>query len=149
MRAVIREELGADPEELWATFDPVPIASASLAQVVGASFPSNRSRGLTIYIGGRACVRAIVHRYLFTILKNKTIPPPPTHQPNPKTKHPPPHTRPQVHLATEKGTGRRLAVKVQHRGLREISRGDVAAVCFFVNLVASVFPEFSYRWVRG
>lgn len=32
---------------------------------------------------------------------------------------------------------------------REISRGDVAAVCFFVNLVAQLFPEFSYRWVSG
>lgn len=85
VRAVIKEELGQYPEEIWASFDPVPIASASLAQ---------------------------------------------------------------VHVARDH-TGRELAVKVQHRGLREISRGDVAAVCFFVNLVAQVFPEFSYRWVRA
>lgn len=52
-----------------------------------------------------------------------------------------------MHIARDH-QGRKLAVKVQHRGLREISRGDVAAVCFMVNLVAAVFPEFSYRWVR-
>lgn len=51
-----------------------------------------------------------------------------------------------MHVARDH-EGRKLAVKVQHRGLREISRGDVAAVCFMVNLVAAVFPEFSYRWV--
>jgi aarF domain-containing kinase len=33
VRAVIEEELGAPPEALWASFDPTPIASASLAQV--------------------------------------------------------------------------------------------------------------------
>lgn len=81
VRAVIKEELGAYPEELWASFDPTPIASASLAQ---------------------------------------------------------------VHIARD-AAGRKLAVKVQHRGLREISRGDVTAVCFFVNMVAAVFPEFSYK----
>ncbi len=33
VREVIREELGEYPETLWRTFDPVAIASASLAQV--------------------------------------------------------------------------------------------------------------------
>ncbi|GAB5035185.1 abc1 protein at2g40090-like [Nannochloropsis oceanica] len=81
--AVIKEELGKTPAELWSSFDPVPIASASLAQ---------------------------------------------------------------VHIATD-AAGRKLAVKVQHRGLRELSRGDVAAVSFFVNAVAKAFPEFSYKWI--
>jgi len=51
------------------------------------------------------------------------------------------HRPAQVHLATD-ASGRKLAVKVQHRGLRELSRGDVAAVSFFVNAVAAAFPEF-------
>ncbi|CAN0563837.1 unnamed protein product, partial [Laminaria digitata] len=33
VREVILEELGEYPETLWLGFDPVPIASASLAQV--------------------------------------------------------------------------------------------------------------------
>lgn len=37
-------------------------------------------------------------------------------------------------------------MQVQHRGLRETSRGDVAAMTFVINLVADLFPEFSYRW---
>jgi predicted unusual protein kinase regulating ubiquinone biosynthesis (AarF/ABC1/UbiB family) len=33
MAQVVKEELGHYPEDIWSSFDPVPIASASLAQV--------------------------------------------------------------------------------------------------------------------
>jgi predicted unusual protein kinase regulating ubiquinone biosynthesis (AarF/ABC1/UbiB family) len=42
VRARIRKELGANPETLFADFDPVPVASASLAQVHVARMPDGR-----------------------------------------------------------------------------------------------------------
>lgn len=42
VRARIRKELGALPEELFTDFDPVPIAAASLAQVHVARMPDGR-----------------------------------------------------------------------------------------------------------
>ena len=42
VRARIRKELGQTPEELFTDFDPVPIASASLAQVHIAVMPDGR-----------------------------------------------------------------------------------------------------------
>lgn len=82
--AVIREELGADPHQIFASFEPSPIASASLAQ---------------------------------------------------------------VHVAYEKGSGRKLAVKVQHRGLRESAVGDIKAVVAVVRLVEYIFKDFKWGWI--
>src|SRR3954464_10110721 len=42
VRARSRKELGKSPEDLFADFDPVPIASASLAQVHIAKLPDGR-----------------------------------------------------------------------------------------------------------
>lgn len=42
VRARIRKELGAEPEQLFADFDPIPVASASLAQVHVARMPDGR-----------------------------------------------------------------------------------------------------------
>ena len=53
----------------------------------------------------------------------------------------------QVHVATERGTGRKLAVKVQHAGLREACYADLAAVGLAVRCADRWFPEFCLGWV--
>ncbi|KXZ42167.1 hypothetical protein GPECTOR_192g313 [Gonium pectorale] len=83
VRRTFLQDLGAPPEQLFAEFNPTPIASASLAQ---------------------------------------------------------------VHEARDHG-GRRLAVKVQHAGLRESCAADVATVTALVGAVRLVFPEFDYGWL--
>lgn len=82
--AVIEQDLGKKPNEIFADFDPKPLASASLAQ---------------------------------------------------------------VHVAYDKETRRKLAVKVQHRGLRETSKGDIFALVSVVRLAERIFPDFTYGWL--
>ena len=81
---MIREELGAYPEEIFDEFEMEPIASASLAQ---------------------------------------------------------------VHVAKKKGDGKKLAIEVQHRGLRETSKGDIMALETVVRLVDRVVDDFRWGWL--
>lgn len=81
---VIREELQHEPDELFARIDPVPIASASLAQ---------------------------------------------------------------VHVAYDKTTGRKLAIKVQHRGLRETCAGDLHALVTVAHMAERLFQDFQWGWI--
>ncbi|KAL3935314.1 MAG: hypothetical protein SGBAC_009142 [Bacillariaceae sp.] len=81
---VIEEDLGGNVDDLFDSFDPIPIASASLAQ---------------------------------------------------------------VHVAYDKKTGKKLAVKVQHAGLRETSAGDIFAVTCVVQLLDNIFKEFTFGWI--
>ena len=55
----------------------------------------------------------------------------------------------QVHVARERGTGRKLAIKVQHEGLDETSDADVWLVQQLTAALASHFPEWGerYRWI--
>jgi aarF domain-containing kinase len=54
----------------------------------------------------------------------------------------------QVHVAYERGTGRKLAVKVQHARLREACASDIAAVRLAVDAAGWLFPgDFRLRWV--
>jgi hypothetical protein len=84
VRRVVIEELGSDPDELFANFSREPFASASLAQ---------------------------------------------------------------VHEATCRETGNRLAIKVQHRGLRETSRGDLLAMATVVGVAERLFDDFNFGWI--
>jgi len=51
----------------------------------------------------------------------------------------------QVHVAY-KGD-KKLAVKIQHRGLRETAVGDIAALVTVVRLVERLFPAFTWGWI--
>jgi predicted unusual protein kinase regulating ubiquinone biosynthesis (AarF/ABC1/UbiB family) len=53
----------------------------------------------------------------------------------------------QVHVAYCKKTKRKLAVKVQHRGLRETSAGDLFAVTRVVRVIDSLFTDFTFGWI--
>jgi hypothetical protein len=53
----------------------------------------------------------------------------------------------QVHVAYDKVTGKKLAVKVQHAGLRETSAGDIFAVTNIVRIVDSLFEDFTFSWI--
>jgi len=53
----------------------------------------------------------------------------------------------QVHLATLRSTGQRVAVKVQHEGLRELSQVDIGTIAFLVDTVKRIFPKFEYTWL--
>ncbi|CAD7704627.1 unnamed protein product [Ostreobium quekettii] len=52
----------------------------------------------------------------------------------------------QVHRAYTHD-GQKLAVKIQHPGLREHSAADVAMVEFLVHAVKWMFPGFNYQWL--
>lgn len=53
----------------------------------------------------------------------------------------------QVHVAFDKQTGKKLAVKVQHRGLRETSAGDIFTVTKVVRLIDKYFKDFTFAWI--
>lgn len=53
----------------------------------------------------------------------------------------------QVHTAICRSTGRKLAVKVQHRGLRETSKGDLLAMATVANIAEKLFDSFNFRWI--
>lgn len=84
VRAVVEAELGQRLESVFDEFEPVPVASASLAQ---------------------------------------------------------------VHRARMRNTGQLVAVKVQHRGLREASSVDLRTIAFLADTIKSRFPKFEYGWL--
>lgn len=52
--------------------------------------------------------------------------------------------RAQVHVARDKD-GRKLAVKVQHAGLREMAAVDTLTIEALVEGVRWIFPQFNYQ----
>lgn len=52
----------------------------------------------------------------------------------------------QVHIGYDKETGRKFAIKVQHAGLRETSRGDLISLEFVVKSIQKIFGEDVFKW---
>lgn len=52
----------------------------------------------------------------------------------------------QVHKATLKN-GEMVAVKVQHRTVKEHAFADAKVIEFFVNIATKMFPEFRFHWL--
>ena len=48
MRTLLTRELGCEPEQLFASIDPQPIATASLSQVHAAVLPAGQNRGMDL-----------------------------------------------------------------------------------------------------
>lgn len=53
----------------------------------------------------------------------------------------------QVHVAYDKVTGEKIAVKVQHYGLRETCAGDLFALVNIVRLAERLFEGFTWGWL--
>ena len=55
----------------------------------------------------------------------------------------------QVHVGVLRagGDGRRVAIKVQHEGLRETAAADIHTVAALVAIVKALFPRFDFGWL--
>ena len=53
----------------------------------------------------------------------------------------------QVHKARLKTTGELVAVKVQHRWIKENVNGDLTMIQFGVDIAKAIFPNFKYGWL--
>lgn len=53
----------------------------------------------------------------------------------------------QVHIATDKLTGRKVAVKLMHPDLKEFTQLDMKTVSLMLKVVKSFFPSFEFTWL--
>ena len=53
----------------------------------------------------------------------------------------------QVHTAICKQTGKKLAIKIQHKGLKETSKGDLFACSTVVGIAEQLFEDFNFGWI--
>jgi aarF domain-containing kinase len=53
----------------------------------------------------------------------------------------------QVHLATDRQTGRKVAVKVMHPNLEDFSEIDIATSVYMLKVVKRLFPAFAFEWL--
>jgi aarF domain-containing kinase len=55
----------------------------------------------------------------------------------------------QVHLATIKETGQKVAVKVQHPSLKQFARLDMSLTSFTFSALKRFFPEYDLEWLSS
>ena len=55
----------------------------------------------------------------------------------------------QVHRARLRGSGREVAVKIQHHGLDRFAQGDLITVEATVKAIKFFFPEFNFDWLAA
>ncbi|KZT57755.1 ABC1-domain-containing protein [Calocera cornea HHB12733] len=53
----------------------------------------------------------------------------------------------QVHMAVDKETGRKVAVKIQHPHLEEFAAVDIKTTMFAMDWVKMLFPNFEFSWL--
>eukprot|EP00802_Teleaulax_amphioxeia_P009485 Tamp_09502.p1 GENE.Tamp_09502~~Tamp_09502.p1 ORF type:complete len:492 (-),score=58.02 Tamp_09502:375-1850(-) len=111
VRRTIQLDFGKPIEDLYESFDPVPLASASLAQV-HVAYVRDSGEGEGSEWGGQSWADGSAGR-----------------------------------LASGQDGLRKVAVKVQHLGLRDTAEGDVAAVSLVVSALTGAFPGMPLWWL--
>ncbi|KZO98931.1 ABC1-domain-containing protein [Calocera viscosa TUFC12733] len=53
----------------------------------------------------------------------------------------------QVHMAVDRETGRKVAVKIQHPHLEEFAAVDIKTTMFAMDWVKALFPNFEFSWL--
>ncbi|EJU04280.1 ABC1-domain-containing protein [Dacryopinax primogenitus] len=53
----------------------------------------------------------------------------------------------QVHMAVDRETGRKVAVKIQHPHLEEFAQVDIKTTMFAIEWVKALFPNFEFSWL--
>lgn len=53
----------------------------------------------------------------------------------------------QVHKAKLKSTGETVAVKVQHKWIKEQCAGDLRLITFASDCALKIFPDYKYGWL--
>lgn len=135
VRNVIKEDLGYYPEEIFDQFDPSkPIASASLAQVHVAYLKQQNNNVLstTTTKSANVDIQRNCDTSDTTIVDN-----------NNKKDH-----QQQKQPLDGEEIRTKLAIKVQHRGLRETSAGDIYSLILVVRAIEYLFPkDFKLGWI--
>jgi hypothetical protein len=53
----------------------------------------------------------------------------------------------QVHTATDRASGRKVAVKIMHPDLEDFAQVDMKTTTMMLRLVKAVFPSFEFTWL--